>query len=230
MTTTLSEMKTRLRAELGRGTSQDSSLHGYLRSAIKHVERKDNFHWMFNLIEVKNNLQAEQPRTFKLPNRKIKKFEFCRITAQDDEPLDDFWIVKQVFDANKLTPPITDEALGSSGRTVIPNMFMLARDNLIILNETPRNVFTFEFGVYEYTQLAANDGSEHWLFDNFEDGIIALAVHYSAKFSRDYERAAAELQLATPLIDDLIASKEELEFGSAEIVMQQDFSRIGDFG
>lgn len=213
MTTTLATVKSSLRTALGRGTSQDANLLQYIKAAISHIERKRNWQWMKALVEVTNSLAATHKRTLALEDRRVRAIGLCRITEEAGEPLLSYKILSKVVDERQLDPPLE----------AAPTQYMLYRDDLILFNNTPDAVYKFEFSWWEFTRLSGTDATQHWLFDNFFDGVLAFATHYGAKATRDYERAGVELQLGERLLDDLVAQAEDEELMDSEAVMMPDF-------
>jgi len=214
MTIALGDIKTSLRAQLGRGTSQDASLFSYVRRALMEIERTRKFNHMYTLFEVQNDPNVDLPRALKIPNRRVRSIDFMRITKQDGELLASAQVLRQIFDTPRMPPPQDD---------TIPTAFQLIRSNLLILNNTPAYTYTFEGGWWEYSEPVNDDSWEHWLFDNFEDGVLDYSLAQAAKATRDFERANALLASGKNKLDSLVMAAEDQDLDAAEIVMRQDF-------
>lgn len=214
MTITLGDLKESLRTMIGRGTSADAKLFKYIRRGIAEIERAHKFNHMYTLFEVKNDPNVDLPRALKIPNKRVRSIDFMRVTEQEGEALADVQIVRQIYDTPRMLPP-EDGA--------IPTQFLLIRSNLIILNNTPLVEYTFEGGWWEYSALEDDDDFEHWLFENFEDGVIDYSLAYAAKATRDFERSNALLSSGRDKLGLLIAAAEDQELDAADLVMTQDF-------
>jgi hypothetical protein len=210
---TFGEIKTEISGLIGRGTSQDGKIFGYVQSAVREVERKRNFNHMYHLMTLTNDPGADLPRTIRIPNREVRSINFLRVTHQEGVALTSFGPLDQIYDARKMYPPAEG----------MPTQYMLTQGQLLTFNNTPLLEYTFEAGWWEYTNFANDSDAEHWLFDNFKDGLVQYALHFSAMATRDYQRAQTLEATALRKLDDLMVAEEDKELGNAEVVMQQDF-------
>jgi len=213
MTVTLSEIKSDLRGNIGRGTALDANLHSYLQRAIRHIERKKNFTFMYHLNSVENSLSASHPRTLRIPNHRVREIDFMRVTQEDGELTENIYTLGKCTMMQRWGQP----------ETTRPTEYFLAQEDLIIFNHTPDAVYTFDVGWWEYTILGTADATEHWLFDNAQDLVVDYATMFAAKSYRDYQRAQAIELLATKQMDEFMGAEEDKELGGEEIVMQTDF-------
>jgi hypothetical protein len=210
----LGEVKTELRSRIGRGTALDDLLFSFIRKAIRSVEKKSSFNYMYHINEVRNNLSATNPRVFRFESKLFKSINYMLIKETNGEAISPYLNIAQVQTGAELGPP--DDSLP-------PNKFLLAQENLILLNNTPQEEYTFEFGAYEYTSPQANDAYEHWLFNNFEEGLMDFAMAEAAKHTRDFQRAVTEKQMGMTELDDLVMAEEDKALGANDLVMRQDF-------
>lgn len=213
MTVTLSEIKANLRVKIGRGTALDSSLHGYVQRAVREIERKMNWTFMYHLNTVVTELTATNPRTIRLPNVRVREIDFMRITHEDGEALEDYRVVQKTTRPEAWLPPIVG----------FPEEFFLVQENLLLFNNTPEYSYTLDVGWWEYTSLGTGDTTEHWLFDNAQDLIEDYATMFAAKAYRDYQRATAIQVMCSGAMNELIASEEDKQLGGEEIIMQTNF-------
>jgi len=212
--TNLSDVKASLRTVLGRGASLDASLFRFISRAVDEIERAKKFNYMYTLFEVTNEPDASLPRALRIPTKRVRSIDFMRITKQDGEPLANAQILRQIYDTPRMDPPRDD---------VIPTQFLLIRAQLIILNNTPQFTYTFEGGWWEYSTLVDDGDYEHWLFDNFEDGLMDFAAAHAAKTTRDFSRANELLASGKVKLADLIAAAEDQDLDASDMVMRQDF-------
>ena len=223
MTVTLSDIKDTVRSQIGRGTSLDTDLIKYIRRAVRHVERLKNWPKMLTLSTVENDLDVEYPRTLLIPNREVRAIVSLQITHE-----------RAVGDTtfNELSPKRT-LTKASNAQTWdppqdgYPTQYRLARGNMIIFNNTPDQIFRFATEWFEYSLIADEANARHWLFDDAQEIIEDLALHYAAKGYRDYDRAGKILMLVSKQLDDLVGQSEDEEYADTEVVMQQDFYGYG---
>lgn len=219
MTVTLSDIKDTVRAAIGRGTALDAELVNFVRRALRYVERKKNWPGMLHLNTVQNEPDAEYPRTLLIPNREVRAITSMQITHEKDDGDEDFTELSSKKTLNKAP----DARVWDPPQVGYPTEYRLAQKNLIIFNNTPEKVYRFAVEWYEYSLIADEDNASHWLFDDAQEIIEDLATHYAAKRYRDYQRAAAILQLVAPQVDDLVGQSEDADYADSEVVMQQDF-------
>lgn len=207
-------MKAELRGRIGRGTALDAYLFSFVRKAIRSVEKKKSFNYMYHINEMDNNPDADHPRTFRFESKALKSISFMQIIAVEGEAISPYLKLTQVEDADMLGAPSSE---------CPPDKFCLVQENLLLLNHDPQEVYTFQFGSYEYTDPQDNDAYEHFLFQNFEEGLMDYAMAAAAKHTRDYQRAGFEKQLGDLEMDSLVSAEEDRLLNAAEVVMRPDF-------
>lgn len=210
---TFGEIKTEISSLIARGTTYDAEIFGFTQKALQHIERKRRFGYMYHLFEVKNDPTASEPRTLSIPNRLIREIQFIRVEEQEGSPLACPIRLGRVTDPSRL--PMPEEGC--------PTAYHLAQDQLLIFNNTPLLEYTFRGAWWEFSALANNPSAEHWLFDNFADGVEDLILSFAAKRTRDFERSALLLSQGAAKLDDLIAAEEDKELEDSDLVMTEDF-------
>lgn len=213
MAVTLANIKTNIRLKIGRGTALDASLDNLCQQAVRHIERKLNWPFMYNLRELVSDPEDATPRVLSTSSYKIREIDYMRITEESSETITPFKVLNKCIDPSVWSPPLEG----------YPTEYFLKSETAILLDNTPELVYTFDCGWWEYTTLATGDSTEHWFFDNAQDLIEDLATYYAAKNYRDFQRAALIMQTLSPVLDDLVGSAEDKLLGDAELVMRRDF-------
>jgi hypothetical protein len=205
MVQTLVGIKDELRKQLGRGAALDAELFGFVKKAVRHIERKASFLYMQSILETELDPEAEFPRTLRITNNFVKSIDFLRLVKEGS-----YAYLTAYKDARQMPVP----------RTAEPTGYILVQHNLLYLDHTPDALYSVELMWRAYTDLASSDATEHWLFDNFEDGLLHFAMSYACKHTRDFDRAEREFALGTRVLDDLQVANEEADLLNSEVVME----------
>lgn len=209
MPVTLGTVKTEVSSRIGRGTALDSAIPAWIKKAIRATERKSNFNYMYKEFTGTLDASATYPRTIQLDSTVIKAIDFVRLLP--DSTKDYFYLTREV-DGRRFAPPQTE----------MPTHYRLVEARKLFLNNTPDKDYPFEIAWFEYSDPATSDGTEHWLFDNFQDGIEELTMAYACTRTRDFDRAGQHLALWQLELDQLLQGEEELQLLNADLAMQYD--------
>lgn len=209
MTVTLDDIRDEVRAKIGRGTALDAKLDGYIQRALRHIERRRNWPFMYSRGEITLDAAAT---TYTLTDLRLREIDYLRIIEEEGVAIETYVVINKSVDMSLWEPPITSW----------PTKYFLQQDNVILFNNVAEYEYTIQTGWWAYTTLTIADDTEHWLFDNAQDLVEDLACYYAAKGYRDFQRAGAILATSNIVLDDLVASAEDHELGDAEMVMQQD--------
>lgn len=214
MTTTLSDIKTNVRSKINKGTSEDSNLYSYIKKAVKHVEKKANFTWMYHLNTTGMDPEADFPRTLRTATRTVRAIDFIKVTHEDGEELDEYVSVNQALTMARWGVPEED----------YPGEYFLVQEQLIYFKNTPAAEYTLEVGWWEYSDFPNVDTVTHYLFEHHSELVEEIALMYYARKTRDFQRAQQILANFTPELDDLVAEQEDKKAEDAEVIMVRDFA------
>lgn len=198
----LSDIKASVRGILGRGTTLDSELDGFIRRAVQYIERRKSFNYMLHYNEFELDPEAQYPRTIEISEQDIKSFRMVRLVFLDGSVRD-------------LTKKQIDEIIVGEDIT----QFAQVQSNLIILNALPEAGQKVELAWYEFSSFGTDDNFTHPLMRFFEDGLIARTIVFAALRVRDKNLVQEYNQIFEDAMTTALMSEEELDAGTSHYEM-----------
>lgn len=166
--TTLSEIKTRVRDALGKGTSMDSSITSALRAAARKIEQQRTYQYMKKYGTVSFDLESDFPYIIDTP-RHFKRIRLIRLNVDGQ-----FYRIKR---------GLIDEQLSLvSGQ---PSRYELDGTSRLVFDAIPDEAYDLHIFFDEYTSWPTEDSATNWLIDNGEEVLYWEALFNLTGPTRD---------------------------------------------
>ena len=191
--TVLSDIHTRIRSVIGKGTSVDTSIVSAVRAAARKIEQNRTYQYMKRYGTVTMDLASDLPYVIDTPN------EFKRIR-----------LIQLVFEGSNYRVKRGLDVENLSRETGVPTRYELDGTTRQVFNTTPDVAYTFNIWFDSVTSWPTADSATNWLITNGEEALVMEALIGMAVDLRD-PRQRANLQTSRDeAYRSLLIADEEL--------------------
>lgn len=202
--TTLGDIHDEVRANIRRGTSLDGLIPGFVRKAALWIERNNTLQYMRKFATISVDASADTARYITLEDTRIKSVELFRWNLSDG-----------TYQDLALRSP--KDFLGLEVGT--PSAYWLDGVERLVLASTPGENLSGELQVNRYTSWPTSLTATHWLIDNAEDILEAMAMVNFAKHARDPDLLSFWKGVFDTGLVGLYAADAELQFTNTDLRM-----------
>lgn len=182
----------------------DGLIPGFVRKAALWIERNNTLQYMRKFATISIDASTDSARYITLEDTRIKSVEFLRWVPTDG-------------DFQYLHLRSAQDYLNLSVGT--PEGYWLDGVDRLVLSSTPDEDLSGELMVNRYTAWPTSLTATHWLIDNAEDILEALAMVNFAKHSRDAELLSFWKGIFDTGLLGLYAADQELQWTNADLRM-----------
>lgn len=199
---TLGEIKAILRTALGRGTSLDSTLGPMIKVAVRQIERKRPWQYMFSLKTLPYDASADSPTRQKIAGVSIRNVDFIRTSTRDT--------YYSMIDPKQVSGSQTDSE----------NAYWLENGNTIVWAYDFGVSQDFEVGLFSFTDVADDDNFTCWLFDVGADVVIGQTLIQMSDLVRNSAMAQTYINNLAMNASGLEQADDDLKFSNRTLQMR----------